>query len=404
MKTTVIALAFAATITSFCASAQETRAAEIERAREQKDLTITPDEPSKLERALVWVQTSSWTNSLLHKGDGWRTRIGGMTPTAGFSIGPEYSRTDLFGGALTLRVLAQASIRDYYRGLLQISLPQLLDGKAFVDLSAGHRDYASLAYYGPGPDSVKTGRSDYRLEDTSMELRPGIRPARHLRAGLLGGFTAVNVGPGADSRYISTDRQFTPAATPGIDRQGSFWQTGLWAQYDSGNYSSDATRGGNYSVQWSRIRDRTLGAFSFNRLDVEARHYIPFLNEKRVIAVRAASSLTGTSAGQRAPFYLQPTVGGPDALRGFRSFRFYGNNMAAVSGEYRWEASTALEVALFADGGKVFDKRSQLNIHDLETSYGFGFRFKSQRRIALRIDTGLSREGVQVWLRFNNAF
>jgi outer membrane protein assembly factor BamA len=78
--------------------------------------------------------------------------------------------------------------------------------------------------------------------------------------------------------------------------------------------------------------------------------------------------------------------------------------MAAVSGEYRWEASTALEVALFADGGKVFDKRSQLNIHDLETSYGFGFRFKSQRRIALRIDTGLSREGVQVWLRFNNAF
>jgi hypothetical protein len=78
LKTIVIAFAFAASITPFCASAHETRAADIERAR--------------------------------------------------------------------------------------------LDGKAFLDLSASHRDYAGLAYYGPGPDSVKTGRRDDLFEGTSMAL------------------------------------------------------------------------------------------------------------------------------------------------------------------------------------------------------------------------------------------
>ena len=52
------------------------------------------------------------------------------------------------------------------------------------------------------------------------------------------------------------------------------------------------------------------------------------------------------------PFYQQPTLGGPDALRGFRPFRFYDNNAVLVQGEYRWEASRSLDVALFADGGK----------------------------------------------------
>lgn len=32
-----------------------------------------------------------------------------------------------------------------------------------------------MPYYGPGPDSQKSGRSDYRMEDTNVELRPGFR-------------------------------------------------------------------------------------------------------------------------------------------------------------------------------------------------------------------------------------
>src|SRR2546428_9025131 len=50
--------------------------------------------------------------------------------------------------------------------------------------------------YGAGPDSRKTGRSDHRLEDTHVEVRPGVWVHQGLRATAMGSFLAVNTGPG----------------------------------------------------------------------------------------------------------------------------------------------------------------------------------------------------------------
>ena len=49
-----------------------------------------------------------------------------------------------------------------------------------------------------------------------------------------------------------------------------------------------------------------------------------------MIALHGASSLTDFQNNQKVPFYLQPTLGGPDSLRGFRYGRFYGNNSALL--------------------------------------------------------------------------
>jgi outer membrane protein assembly factor BamA len=119
-----------------------------------------------------------------------------------------------------------------------------------------------------------------------------------------------------------------------------------------------------------------------------------------VIAVHGAATLSFPNGTNQVPFYLQPTLGGSDDLRGFRSYRFYDDNLLVVNAEYRWEAFSGLDVALFFDAGKVTPKRSQLNFHDLETSVGFGLRFNAQNRTFLRIDTGFSHEGFQVWLKF----
>jgi hemolysin activation/secretion protein len=101
---------------------------------------------------------------------------------------------------------------------------------------------------------------------------------------------------------------------------------------------------------------------------------------------------------------MQPNLGGPDTLRGFRPYRFTGPNAMWMNAEYRWETSAALDLVLFADGGKVFDRWERLNVHDLQGSGGFGLRFKVRHDLAFRFDTGFSHEGVQLWLRFNNAF
>jgi outer membrane protein assembly factor BamA len=193
-----------------------------------------------------------------------------------------------------------------------------------------------MPYYGPGPESSKTGRSNYRLEDTNFELRPGVRVFKGLSAGLIGSYLAVNTGPGHSTGYVSTEEQFGPAAAPGIDRQTNFWRGGGFVEYDWRDRTSYPTSGGKYSAQYVRYLDRDLGAYSFLRLDLDASQYIPLFNRTRVVALHGSSSLTTAGNGQRVPFYLQPTLGGSNTLRGYRFNRFYGDNSVMVNGEYCW--------------------------------------------------------------------
>ncbi len=46
----------------------------------------------------------------------------------------------------------------------------------------------------------------------------------------------------------------------------------------------------------------------------------------------------------------------------------------------------------------------KINLSHLKNSAGFGFRFKSREAVVMRIDTGFSREGFQIWLKFGNVF
>jgi outer membrane protein assembly factor BamA len=104
------------------------------------------------------------------------------------------------------------------------------------------------------------------------------------------------------------------------------------------------------------------------------------------------------------PFYFQPTLGGAQALRGFREFRFQDRNSLLLSAEYRWEAWWALDGALFVDAGTVAAERRDLSLRNLDASYGIGFRFHSNRAFAARLDLAFSREGFIPLLRFENVF
>jgi outer membrane protein assembly factor BamA len=138
-------------------------------------------------------------------------------------------------------------------------------------------------------------------------------------------------------------------------------------------------------------------------LDLDAWQYIPLLNHSRVIALHGASSLTNTSGAQQVPFYLQPTLGGPDDLRGYRFDRFYGNNATQLTAEYRWDASPIVQMFAFADGGKVFNAWEQWNFHRIQSDVGFGLKVKSlSGRTVFNFATGFSHEGFQIWFRTNS--
>ena len=74
----------------------------------------------------------------------------------------------------------------------------------------------------------------------------------------------------------------------------------------------DPHRGGAVGASYQWNFDRVGGAFSFRRAQFYVEQYLPFRNEKRVIALRARTTLTYTGRDQVVPFYVQPTLGGPE--------------------------------------------------------------------------------------------
>ena len=381
----------------------ETRAAEIIAERQAKAAKSGSEVNSRLEQRLLFVKEQRILERISAGIGGLRLKLGGVATGGGFALGPEYLVQNE-EGRFQFRVAAQTSTKLFQRYEAEFDASPFESDRIFLRFHAVNHNYPELQYYGPGPDSMKTGRSNYRLQDTAVDGDVGVRLTRHLS--LVGGtgYVMNDIGPGASTRLISTEQQFGPSQAPGIDRPADFLRYGGYLQFDYRDRPGGPRRGGNYTLQFNRFADRTLGRHDFNRLDLELQQYIPVLNERQVIALRARTTLTGTQQGQSVPFYMQPILGGSESLRGYRPYRFRDNNLLLLNVEYRYEIFSGLDMALFADAGKVAPRRGLINFRELESTVGFGLRFNVRNNVFMRIDTGFSQEGFQVWLKFNDIF
>jgi outer membrane protein assembly factor BamA len=205
-------------------------------------------------------------------------------------------------------------------------------------------------------------------------------------------------------RFPVTQDLFDDREAPGLARQPDFlvlnW--GLFLSFTDTPGNPHA--GGVLGVSVSRFDERAGSEFDFTRLSIDARHYLPLGSRQRVLATRFFGSFDDPGQSGRVPFYLQTTLGGAAALRGWPEFRFRDANAVYFSAEYRWEPAPAFEIALFHDAGKVYPTGAGFSFRQFERSTGIGFRFKTARRTILRFDIGRSREGARLQFRFGPAF
>jgi outer membrane protein assembly factor BamA len=381
----------------------QTREEELEQQRRKHAERLSPETTSRTEEWFRRVKDENLLARINYGYNGLGVKAGGLVNGGGFAIGPQYLRDDFMNGKIGVSGAAQITTRNYQKAEAALHLPKLLKGRMAFDLRGAYRNYPSLQYYGPGPDSPKT-RTNYRMEDTALDGTVTLLPVRYVRFGAAAGLLNTNVGPGTDNRFVSAEQVFRPSQSPGIDQQSDFYRYGGFGQFDYRDDPFGPRAGGNYVVQYNRYEDRRLDRHSFNVLDVDLQQYVSLFNKSRVLAFRAHSRLTDRAAGQTIPFYLQPVLGGSDDLRGFRAFRFTGNNSFVMNGEYRWAIFSGLDGAIFVDAGKVFDRRGQLNFRDLEASSGFGLRFNARNQTFIRVDIGFSHEGFQVWFKFGDVF
>ncbi|MBN2243898.1 MAG: BamA/TamA family outer membrane protein [Acidobacteria bacterium] len=382
----------------------DSRKAGIEASRDQKSQHLEPEDVSGTEKTLLFIKDKKVVERITAGISGFRLKLGGMVTGSGFALGPEYLRRDLADGEVNLRSAAQFSFKNYQKYDLQFTVPSFARDRLFFEFYSAYHRYPGLDYYGPGPDSLEQNRTNFKLEDAALDAAFGVRPFPGFFLGVSGGYLRLNIGPGENDDFPSTEDFFSREEVPGIEREPDFFRFGTFALFDFRDNPAGARSGGVYSLHFDRFSDRSLDRHNFRRVDFEAQQYIPFFNKRRVLALRLRSVLTIHDSDQAVPFYFQPVLGGSDDLRGFPSFRFYDDNLLLANLEYRWEVFSGLDTAIFFDMGKVFPHRTQWNFRNMESSAGFGLRFNVRNSVFLRVDAGFGREGPQVWFKFGDIY
>jgi outer membrane protein assembly factor BamA len=335
---------------------------------------------------------------------GFRPIIGDLSQQSSVGTGIEYGRSEFWKRRIDFHVNARLSARKYQKYIFEAGLPRLFHRRFFLAVTAVQRNYPEQDFFGIGPQSKVSDRSNYALDATDISSAIGWRLTRGARLGIFAGHLSANTGRGDDPDLPSVEQVFHSRDVPGLDQQRNYRYAGTSLDFDYRDRGTDATSGGYYRFVWTYFDDAGDGKFSFRQYAAEARQYFPLLDRARVLSLRAAASLTTSNRSRQIPFFMMGTLGGSESLRGFLDGRFHDRNFLLLNAEYRWAVFTYMDAVLFADAGKVFPFAGSIGLDDLRSSYGFGARFKTPKGPLLRIEFGSSHENHRLHFVFQPAF
>ncbi len=382
-------------------AAPASRAEALEAIRAERAQSLHPETRTRLERFLIYVDESHIIERL-NPPQGFYPVAGSLVRGGGLSAGLGYRRRP-FQQRVLVDTSAQWSYRNYRSAQLNVGLP-VVSGRG-VGVTTGVRwfDYPQEDYFGLGRDTRRDDRVSFTLRGVDTFAQVMARRARgFVMRGRLG-VQQYDVATGRDLRFPSLEDRFTDATAPGLDDAPTFRYAEAAVGFDTRDQPGNTRGGGLYNLSFGAFRDGS-GTFDFNRIDLRLMHVIPIFDKKRAIAFNASASRIDPIGGDRVPFFLMPTVGGTESLRGFRDFRFRDAAAVNLNAEYRWEAFSGLDLALFVDAGDVGPTWRSIVGADLKSSWGMGFRFNTNRRVFLRVDVAGGREGPRIWVATSQVF
>jgi hypothetical protein len=383
------------------ASSNASRAQAIIDAEEEKAKHLEPQEPPRGERKFDHIEKN--VIDRLFNLNGPALKFGGIPTGGGFSLGPQYTRQDLLADHLTWNTYVAGSTRKWYGGASSFDLHGLANGHLEFKVDGGYQNSTSVWYFGEGPNSLKSDKTDFDREFTTTHFSALSHFFdQKLTVGYTLGGLLVHVGPGDLSNTPTTQQVFTGADTPGLVQQSNFVTGTATVQLDLSRVGFSNPEGLQLEANDSQFFDRSGNQANFHLLETQATYYLPLTNGMRTLIVRVRNETAFAENNQVVPFYLQPTLGGPDDLRGYDRYRFYADGNSVATAEYRFSITQTLEMAVFGEGGNVYVRPGLIGLRDLHGDGGFGLRFKNKQASVMRLDVGFSPEGVHVWFVFED--
>jgi hypothetical protein len=400
----IFAIGVAVLLGGSAGQAQSTRRETLDAERAKKARALSPPKPTGLEKKILYIENDRVIERILAPYEGLYLKVGGLTKGAGLGAGPGY-RNWLWRDRAVFNTSLVASFRNYWFGTAEVLWPKLADERLVVGGHGYFRYFPRERFFGLGRDSSSDDRTSFLRKgyevrgDATYALWPTVK------VGGLSAFRHETLGEGHQPGFPSIEERFTPATAPGLDQQPDYWWSGTFLDVDYRDQRLNTRAGGHFRLGYDVWHDLDGLGYSYRDTRAEALHAFPIFDKKRVIIARVIAESTDSPSGNLVPFFAQPTLGGSTTLRGFSEFRFRDRNVLLFNAEYRWEAFSGLDMAIFGDWGDVAPTWDDIDIDKLRSDYGIGFRFNTFRSVFLRFDLARSQEeGWRLNTSFSGAF
>ena len=327
-----------------------------------------------------------------------------MVTGAGWvSIGPGYRQW--FGGD---RVVADASAalssRSYKMVRGHIEVTNLAHSRVAIGSEIKWHDFTQNTYFGQGPDSLESDRSEYRVKSLNTIGYANVRPMKWLtiggRAGWLRSPSLLEPGGRYCCDHPSTREVFPGETAFSRVDQPDYLHGELSVTADTRDHRSHPRSGGLYRGAWTRFSDRDGGTFSFQRFEAEGAHFVSTNDSLVTVAMHGWLVGSDTAAGHEIPFYLMPSLGGSNTLRAFADYRFHDRHFAVATVELRLALLAHIDGVMFADAGSVAARMADLNFD--KRSIGAGVRLHTGRSTLARMDVATGQEGWRLIFSYSD--
>lgn len=408
------------------AAAVPSRAARWRKRRRQKADAIEPPEPSLIRQALSVVSNVGGAvvphRLILSIPQleiaGFHPVFGGLEGDAGTTAGVLYEPPFWHGPRRLAEAEVLASLRRYYGAGVRVG------GRAGPYVGYTYARYQHRPrenFYGLGSGSKTDAEAEFRLDQGVVGGLVGrlLGPSA-----LVGGHLSYQVnryGPAGGSAP-QVAGQFGPAV-PGVGTDLDYLMIGGFFELDIRDAPYDRAFGHRFAPTEPRLRGVSLDAsrgfylatevthnlnvghrqLSFTRFTLDVREFLP-IQEGLLhgFSFRQFASVTH-SGGNRVPFYRLQSIGGARSLRGYASDRFRDRNVLLANAEVRCQVWHWLDMAVFADAGRVFrDAGAMMGAPRL--GYGLGFRVKNKGKTLGRVDMAYGSEGWRLHMDLGSLF
>ncbi|MDO8433471.1 MAG: BamA/TamA family outer membrane protein [Candidatus Binatus sp.] len=268
-------------------------------------------------------------------------------------------------------------------------------------------------FYGLGNHSAEGNQTNYTTEQVFGMATVGLNLSEQLQISVMERPKYLRIQEGGFNSVPDITQIFPHQK--GING-GTEVLTQAMIQYDTRD-SVDIPRSGGLARVYYGIADRRfMSSISYNRFGGEMRRYLTVGNR---ITFAGHVFTEWQPAGNEMPFWSAARLGGDESLltdqetlRGYGTGRFIDNNLFVMNLEMRtrvWDRKVfgthgILELAPFAEAGRVGHDMSYNPFNDLHPVGGIGIRGIAEPFVVGYVDVGWGGEGAAVFSGINYPF